>query len=99
MTERIRQKNFCCVTTRRRNFGLRRRLWRSGGAPTARPLRLGVLSFDGVVLAPFGLPLGRLPAPHQAPAFGVLAVTLIPTPRRVLVLTAFAQANPRPRLT
>ena len=93
----VRQKNFCCVTTRRRNFG---RLWwlrRRGGTLTARTLGLGVLGFDGIVLAPLGLPLGRLPAPDQPQAFGVLAVTLVPTPRLVLAPTALAQADPRPR--
>lgn len=57
----------------------------------------GMLGFGGLVLAPFGLPLRRLPTPHQPQAFGILAVTLIPTPRLVLASTAFAQADARPR--
>jgi hypothetical protein len=88
---------FCCVTTRGRNF---RGLWslgRSGGALTARTLCLGLLGFDRLVLAPFGLPPRRLPAPQQTQAFGVLAVTLVRALRLVRASTAFAQANPRPQ--
>jgi hypothetical protein len=92
-----RRKNFCCVTTRRRNL---RDLWSLGrrcGALTARTLCLGMLGFDRIVLTPFGLPPRRLPAPQQTQAFGLLAVTLVRAPRLVLASTAFAQANPRPR--
>ena len=56
-----------------------------------------MLGFYGFILAPFGLPLGRLPAADLAQAFGVLAVTLVPTLRQVLLATAFAQADPGPR--
>ena len=90
-------KNFCCVTTRRRNCGWLWCLRRRGGALTARPLGLGVLDFYGFILAPFGLPFGRLPATDLALAFGVLAVTLVPAPWQILLATAFAQANPGPR--
>ena len=38
-------KNFCCVTTRSRNFGLFRGLWHRLGALAARTLGLGVLGF------------------------------------------------------
>ena len=97
VAQRSRRKNFCCVTTRRRNFGLLRWLRRGGGALTARTLRLGMLGFGRVVLAPPGLPPRRLPAADQTQAFGVLAVTLVPTQRLVAAATAFAQADPRPR--
>ena len=88
-----RRQNFCCVTTRRRNFGIFRGLRQRRGAPPARPLGLGVLGFSGIVLASLGLPLGGLPAPHETQTFGVLAVTLVPTLWRVLAPTAFAQAQ------
>jgi hypothetical protein len=91
-----RGKNFCCVTTGRCNLGWLRWLWRRCGA-SARTFFLGMLGFGRLVLASFGLPSRRLPAPDQAEAFGVLAVTLIPTPRLVLASAAFAQADPRPR--
>jgi len=96
VAQRSRKNNFCCVTTRRCNCRLLRRLRRRLGTLTARPLRLGVLGFDRIILAPFGLPFGRLPAPDQTQAFRVLAVTLIPAPWRVLAPTPFAQADPRP---
>ncbi len=92
-----RQQNFCCVTTRRRNLGVLRCLRRRGATLTARTLILSVLGFARSVLASSRLPPRRLPATHLPPAFGVLAVTLVPTPRLVLVPTAFAQADPRPR--
>jgi hypothetical protein len=95
VTERDRQKNFCCVTTHRCKFWLRRRLRRSCAAPTARPLGLGVLGLDRFILAPPGLPPRRLPAPHQPQAFRVLAITLVPAPRLVLSSTSLAQTNPQ----
>src|SRR5207244_1669297 len=91
------QQNFCCVTTRRRKIGDLRYLWRGWDASPARTLLLGVLGFGRIVLTPFGLPPRRQPAPDQAQAFNVLAVTLVPTPRLVVAATAFAQAEPRPR--
>jgi hypothetical protein len=97
VAHRSRRKNFCCVTTRRRNFWLLRWLRRGVGAPPARTLCLGMLGFGRIVLAPPGLPPRRLPAPEQTQAFGVLAVTLVPTQRLVAAATAFAQADPRPR--
>jgi hypothetical protein len=90
-------KNFCCVTTRRRNFWVIRGLRHRWGALTARTLRRGVLGFGCVVLAASGLPSRRLPATDQPPTFGVLTVTLVPTPWLVLVPTAFAQADSCPR--
>jgi hypothetical protein len=92
-----RRKNSCCVTTRCRNLSRLRRLWRRCGALTARTFGLGVLGFGRIVLAPFGLPLRRLPTPYQTLAFGVLAVTLVPTPWLVLASTPLAQADPRSR--
>jgi hypothetical protein len=82
------------VTTRRRNFGRLGCLRRSDGALTARTFCLGVLSLGGFVEPPFGLPLRRQPAADQPQAFGVLAVTLVPTLGQVLLFTAFAQADP-----
>jgi hypothetical protein len=90
-------KNSCCVTTRRRNFGRRWRLRRNRVPTTAHPLRLGVLGFDGLVLTAPGLPPSRLPASKQPTALGILAVTLIPTMRRVGMSAAPAQAPPRSR--
>ena len=92
-----RQQNFCCVTTRRRNLGDLRCLRRRWDALPARTLLLGVLGFDRILLTPSRLPPRRLPASEQTQAFGILAVTLVPTPRLVLAATAFAQAEPRPR--
>ncbi len=90
-------KNSCCVTTRLCNVRYFGRLRRRSGSPTAHFLCLGVLCLGGLVTATFGLSARRLPAPDQLQAFGVLAVTLIPAPGRVLASTAFAQANPRSR--
>ena len=97
MAHGSRRNNFCCVTTRRRILRDLRRLWRRCGALTARTFCLGMLGFDRLVLAPIGLPLRCLPAPEQAHAFGILAITLIPTARLVLASTAFAQADALPR--
>ncbi len=94
---RASKKNFCCVTTRRRNFGCLRCLRRGSGAPAARTLSLGVLSFGRGIQAAFGLPLRRLPAADLALACRILAVTLVPTPRLVLAPAALAQTDPRPR--
>jgi hypothetical protein len=92
-----RRKNSCCVTTRCRNLSRLRRLWRRWGALTARTFGFGVLGFGRIVLTPFGLPLRRLPTPYQTLAFGVLAVTLIPTPWLVLASTPLAQTDTRSR--
>ena len=91
------KKNFCCVTTRRRNRGVLRWLRRGFGALTARTLSRCVLGFGLCGQAPSGLPLCRLPAANLPLAFGILAVTLVPTPRLVLPPAAFAQADPRAR--
>lgn len=88
-----RRKNFCCVTTRRCNFGFVRGLRRSANTLTARLLSLGMPDFDRLVLAPLGLAPSGLPAPYQPQAFGLLAVTLVPTLRRVRAPTILAQAQ------
>jgi hypothetical protein len=90
-------KNICRVTTRRRNFGIFWRLRRNSEPTTARPLRFGVPGFDGLVLTATGLSLCRLPASNQPAALRVLAITLVPTLRRVDVSAALAQAPPRSR--
>jgi hypothetical protein len=92
-----RQNNFCCVTTRRRNCGVRRCLRPGLGVLTARPLRCGVLGFGGCVQASAGLPPGRLPVADQASAFGILAVALVRASRLILATAAFAQAEAWPR--
>jgi len=94
LADRSRRKNFCCVTTRRRNFGIFRRLRRRWGSLAARSLGLGVPGLDGLILAPPGLSFGCLPTPDQPQALGVLAVMLVPTPRRVLAPTALAKTEP-----
>ena len=72
-------------------------MWRRCGVLPARAFRLGMLGFDRFILAPLGLPLGRLPAPDFAEALGVLAIKLVLAPGQVLLSTAFAQANPSPQ--
>ena len=74
-----------------------RGLGRSGDALAAHTFCLGMLGFGFLLLAPSRLPPRRLPAPHQKQAFGVLAITLIPTPWLVLLSTPMAQTNARPR--
>ena len=92
-----RRKNCCCVTTRRPNVRRLWLLWQRRGTLTAHSFRLGVLGLGGLVLASLGLPLRRLPTPHQTQALGILAVPLVPTPRLVLASTAFAQADAHSR--
>jgi hypothetical protein len=91
------KKNFCCVTTRRRNLGVLRCLGRGFGSLAARALSLRMLRFGCGIQAASGLPLRRLPAADLPLAFQILAVTLVPTPRLVLPSAAFAQADPRAR--
>jgi hypothetical protein len=91
------EKNFCCVTTRRRNFRSLRRLGHGLGALAAQALRLGMLGFGLGIQPALGLPPCCLPAANLPLAFRILAVTLVPTPRLVLPSAAFAQANPHPR--
>jgi hypothetical protein len=91
------KKNFCCVTTRRRNLRALRCLRRGFGSLAAHALSLRVLSFGCGIQAASGLPLRRLPAADLPLAFRILAVPLVPTPRLVLPSAAFAQADPRAR--
>jgi hypothetical protein len=79
------------------NFEVRGCLRRRWGALTADTLGLGVPGFGRNVLAPSGLPPRRLPAADLTQAFRILTVTLVPTPRLVLVPAALAQTDPRPR--
>jgi hypothetical protein len=95
--QRRRQENFCCVTTRCRNFRCLRRLGQRLGTRTARTLGVGVLGLGRIILASSRLPPRRLPAAEFPPAFGVLAVTLVPAPRLILLPTPFAQTDPQPR--
>jgi hypothetical protein len=90
------KKNFCCVTTRRRIFGVLRCLGRRLGTLAAHALRLRVLRLGCGIQAAFGLPLRRLPAAHLPLTVRLLAVPLVPTPRLVLPSAAFAQADTRP---
>src|SRR3984893_171525 len=91
------KKNFCCVTTRRRNFGCLRCLGQRFGTFTVRTLGLGVLGSGRLIQTPPGRPLRGLPAADLPLAFRVLAVTLVPTPWLVLPSAAFAQTDPRSR--
>jgi hypothetical protein len=91
------KKNFCRVTTRRRNLWVFNSLRRGLRSLAALFLSLGVPGFDVGVLAMSGLPPRRLPAVDLPPAFRILAVALVPTPRLILAPTTFAQAIPRAR--
>jgi hypothetical protein len=91
------KKNFCCVTTRRRNSGCLRCLSQRFGTLAARTLSLGVLGSGRLAQTPPGLPPRRVPAADLPLAFWVPAVTLVPTPRLVLASAAFAQTDPCPR--
>src|SRR5262249_39637043 len=97
--DRIREakKNFCCVTTRGRNFRVLNGFGRGLAAVPALFLGLGVLGLDAGVLAPFGLAACRLPAPDLSPAVRVLAVALVPASRLVLASASLAQTDPPPR--
>ena len=91
------KKNFCCVTTRRRNFWPLIRLGRSFGSLAAHALSLCVPGFDLGGLAPFGLPPSRLPTANFPQAFRILAIELVPASRLVLPPATFAQAEPQAR--
>ena len=91
------KKNFCCVTTRRRNFRPLIRLGRSFGSLAAHALSLCVPGFDLGGLATFGLPSSRLPTANFPQTFRILAIELVPTSRLVLPPAAFAQAKPHAR--
>jgi hypothetical protein len=87
------KKRFCCVTTRRRKFRLLNILGHGLGLLTARFLFLGMLGLDGGGLATFSLSSRRQPAVDLSPAFRILAVALVPTPRVVLATALFVDAG------
>ncbi len=89
---REKKKSFCCVTTRRRNLWTFNGLGCSLGPLTALAFYLGMPDFGLGILAVFGLSPRRLPAANLSPAFRLLAISLVPAPRLVLVATPFAHA-------
>ena len=91
------KKNFCCVTTRRRNSWTLNRLGRRLRALPARFFGLGMPGSGLGVLAMSGLPPRRLPAAELPLALWVLAVALVPASRLVLAPTPLAETNPRAR--
>ena len=99
LAARIREgkKTFCCVTTRRRKFWVLNGLRRGLDSLAARFLGLSVPGFGPDVLATLGLPPRGQPPADLSPAFGILAVALVPAPRLVLAPTPVAEANPRAR--
>jgi hypothetical protein len=80
----------CRVTTRRRKFWVLNSLRRGLRLLAARFFGLGVPGFDLGVLATSGLPPRRQPAVDLPPAFRLLAIALVPTPRPVLAPTPLA---------
>ncbi len=96
---REKKKSFCCVTTRRRNLWTFNGLGCSLGPLTALAFYLGMPDFGLGILAVFGLSPRRLPAANLSPAFRLLAISLVPAPRLVLVATPFAHAAPWTRST
>jgi hypothetical protein len=92
-----RKKNLCRVTTRRRKFWVINSLRRGLRLLATRFFSLGVLGLDLGLLATSGLPPRCQPAVDLPPAFRLLAVALVPTPRLILAPTTFAQAIPRAR--
>ena len=91
------KKTASCVTTRGRNRRRHGRFRRGPGLAAARPLRLGVLSFGGLIPTPLRLTPRSLPAANLAQALRLLTVPLVPLPGNVPASTPFAQAHPRPR--
>jgi len=91
------EKNFCCVTTRGRNFWVRNGLGRDFGSLPALLFGLGMLLLDAGLLATFSLAASCLPAADLTQAFRVLAIALVPGPRLILASASFAQAGPRTR--
>ena len=92
LAERITEgkKNFCCVTTRRRNLWIFNGLRRGLDSLAARFLCLGVPGFGKDVLAMSGLPPRRQPPADLPAAFRILAIALVPAPGLVLAPTPFA---------
>jgi hypothetical protein len=97
--DRIREakKSFCSVTTRRRNHWLLSNFRCEPRSLSARALGLGMPGLHAGVLTMSGLSPCRLPTVNLSPAFGILAVALVPGPRLILASTPFAQAEPRTR--
>jgi hypothetical protein len=93
----VEKKLVCCVTTRCPILFVLTMLGRGLGSLAARALSLSVPGFDVSVLTTFGLTPCRLPTLDLTPAFWILAVALVPTPRLVLASAPFAQADPRTR--
>ena len=91
------KKSFSRVTTRRRNLGPWSRLRREPRPLPICALSLGMPGSRGSVPPMLGLPPGCLPAMNLPQTFGILTVTLVPTPRLVLAATTFAQAGSRAR--
>jgi hypothetical protein len=91
------KKNFCCVTTRRRNIWLWNGLGRGLGLLAAHSFCLGMLGLDLGVSAAFGLPQRRPPAVDLSLTFRFLAESLVPTARLVLTSALLVQAGPRAR--
>ncbi len=85
------KKNFICVTTRGRNFGVFNGLGHNFSLLTAHLLCLSALGSDMGILAPFGLASRRLPATNLPQALRLLAVALVPTPCLVLVTAPLTQ--------
>ena len=82
------------MTTCRRNFWFWNGPGRGLGLLAVRSFCLGMLGFDLVGLATFGLPTRLQPAVDLPLAFRILAVTLVPTPWLVLATAPLAQAFP-----
>jgi hypothetical protein len=79
--------------------------WLVGGRLSI-PIGLTTLAFTLIVTLAslFGLahpllPLGSLPSQHFLAAFRIAAVLLVPTPRRVMILTTQAQTFNLARLS
>lgn len=87
------KKIFCCVTTRGLNLAVGSGLRRRPLPLTARPFGGGVLSFDLLVLAAFGLATGGLPTADLFPTLGILAIALAPAARNELPFAAAAEAS------
>jgi hypothetical protein len=83
------------VTTRWCNFGVFNGLGYRFDSLTALLLCLGVLGSDLGILAMSSLLSGRLPVADLPSAFWLLTVALVPTPRVILSLAPFVQADPR----
>jgi len=86
------KKRFGCVTTRGCKFGVFNDLGYKFGSAAAILLCFGVLGFDIVILATFGLAPRRLPATNAPQALRILAVALVPVPCLIPTTAPFTQA-------